>query len=83
MFNTISKRCLLCLRLVSYGASLLWSGFIRGGVDRLLFVCLTQLVSLLLDCTLDEGVPLLLRAEAIHKCVYSTNASSRVFSPVR
>lgn len=29
MFNTISKRCLLCLRLVSYGASLLWSGFIR------------------------------------------------------
>lgn len=34
MFNTISKRCLLCLRLVSRGASLLWSGFFRGGVDR-------------------------------------------------
>ncbi len=35
MFNTISKRCLLCLRLVSYGASMLWSAFIRGGVGPL------------------------------------------------
>ena len=43
MFNTISKHCLLSLRLVSDGASLLWSGFIRSGVGRLC-LCASQLL---------------------------------------
>lgn len=57
MFNTISKQCLLCLRLVSYGASLLWSGFIRGGVARLC-LCASQLLSL----------PLLLLGSTVNVC---------------
>lgn len=43
MFNTISKHCLLCLRLASYGASMLWSAFIRGGVGWLC-LCASQLL---------------------------------------
>lgn len=48
MFNTISKHCLLCLRLVSFRGSLLWSGFIRGGVGRLCLCASQLLFSLLL-----------------------------------
>lgn len=39
MFNTISKQCLLCLRLVSCGGSLLQSGFVRDGVDCVPLSC--------------------------------------------
>lgn len=47
MFNTISKQCLLCLRLVSCGVSLLQSGFIWDGVD--LTVCVPHSCFLLLE----------------------------------
>lgn len=74
MFNTISKHCLLCLRLVSDGAPLLQSGFIRGGVDWLC-LCATQLLLPLLillgrSVRFGWGVSVLLRSEAaaIHVC---------------
>lgn len=55
MFNTISKLCLLSLRLVSYRGSLLWSGVRRrgsGGRRCLPHSCFHSLLLLLL-----EGMP--------------------------
>lgn len=52
MFNTISKHCLLCLRLVSSGGSVvmvwLYQGRSRPIFFFLMFVCLTAAFSLLL-----------------------------------
>lgn len=85
MFNTISKRCLLCLRLVSYGGFVVMVWLYQGRCR--LAVCVPHSCSLLLlgssvDMCWKRCVSVVACEKGtIHKCAYS--AAGFVSAPFR